>query len=218
MLCNERTVPQETMICSCCNCWQIFGVRVRGVLLDLTLTGPYTVVCAGNFNGKTDFNTVRALRPSLLSSERGTCTCHNDWKKSLENRWETFVTSLLIMEKEGEAELRGGGEGERSLAAILHRRGWHHVLLKLRCQKKVHLPLYTFHFMTRFEPVELADVKGRWKQFLCFYRFPCSCVKMSLFHCNLIISLEICVWWPRARLSSVNSFRTELCCEFHRLV
>ena len=29
------------------NYWQIFGVRVQGVLLDLSLTGPYTAVCAG---------------------------------------------------------------------------------------------------------------------------------------------------------------------------
>ena len=36
--------------------WQIFGVKVRGVLLDLILTGPYNAVCAGIFNGKTVFN------------------------------------------------------------------------------------------------------------------------------------------------------------------
>ena len=29
------------------NQWQTFGVRIQGVLLDLSLTGPYTKVCAG---------------------------------------------------------------------------------------------------------------------------------------------------------------------------
>ena len=31
------------------NYWQIFGVRVQEVLLDFSLTGPYTAICTGIF-------------------------------------------------------------------------------------------------------------------------------------------------------------------------